>query len=325
MKEVPHCIVIGTGQIGTFSIRALSAAGWRVTAADLSPRPGFLLRFSRTRITASVLDVTDRASVEAFVASAGRCEAIVFSAGTTGPNALSDIETATHVLLEGSRNMAHAARVAGIPRLVAVSSLAVYGPGQNDTLTLPEEQPFDSPVGPYGQMIRKLEAALLDEQGLSIMILRLAGVFGPYRIGYGSHSSQLVFRMLHSAVQNGQIKLRGYSEDCDDFIYARDVGRAVAAAASLPGNSHEVINVGTGTTTTMRQLINAVEAVVGPLQHRISPPDPSRAPIHRPPLDVTRMACRLGPHEFELTEALGDFACETKLALPARRGDFSAQ
>jgi UDP-glucose 4-epimerase len=309
----PHCVVIGTGQIGTFSIRSLYEQGWTVTAADINPQYGFLSRFGHAEKMATVLDVTDKQAVVEFLQSAGSCQAIVFAAGMTGEKALADPGLAGEVLLKGSANLVEAAEAANIPKLVVLSSLAVYGTGRNVDGSYLEDCSIDTPVGSYGELIRKTETSLRNQTGLPVTFLRIAGVFGPNRLGYGSHSSRLVERLVYLAASGEKLKLQGQWEDCDDLIYVRDVGRAVAKVASLPGQTHEVINIGLGRVTTLKQLVSALDQVLGPLQIELVPPDPDRAPIHRAPLNVAKMTRLLGQAEFDLVDALADFVREADL------------
>jgi len=313
------CAVFGTGQIGTFAIRALGEAGWSVAAADKAPAASFVRRFGRHDGLLRTVDVTDEAAVTAFLQEIGSVDAVVFAAGLTGQKAASDPDHALHVLVEGVRNVASAMAARHISRLVAVSSLAVYDMPGNPNQPIAETAPTTGPIGSYGTIIRSMERALEAHDGLSIAILRTAGVFGPNRIDHGSHSSQLVERLLYSAAQRAPVRLRGDWNDCDDIIYARDVGRALAAAAQPAGPGCEIINVGTARTTTLRDLVRAIEAVAGPVDIVLEPRPDSEPAMTRPPLETGRMIERFGAARYDLTAAIRDFARETDL-IPEPQG-----
>lgn len=315
------CAVLGTGQIGTYAIRALTETGWSVVAADRNPALSFVQRFGRFDGPVTMLDVTSAEQVHAFLGAAGPVHTVLFAAGLTGQKAIEEPELALRVAVQGVGNISSAMVAHGIPRLVAVSSLAVYDLPDRNCGNIAESAPTSGPTGAYGRIIRAMERGLVECDGLSVAILRMAGVFGPNRFGHGSHSSQLVERLLYGVAQGLQIRIRGDWRDCDDMIYVRDAGRAIAAAASLTNPGREIINVGTSRTSSLRDLVRAVEAVAGPadiiLEHR---PDGS-GPLARIPMDVRRMAQRLGAAKFDLPAAIRDFAQETEL-VARMRGDI---
>lgn len=313
-KRQLRCLVIGAGQIGTFAVRGFTEAGWSVTTADLAPNISYIRRFGRTDSPIHSVDVTDTSMVRSLFDHVDVCDAVVFAAGLTGQRTQAEPSLATDILLKGTESIAAAMRAKGIPRLVSVSSLAVYAAGQETSQPLREAARPAGHVGVYGSIIRRMEAALLALEGVSIGIARAAGVYGPNRYGHGSQSSQLIERLLYSAALKEPISLQGHWQDRDDFIYARDLGTALEGLAR-PGHPEgcEIINVGTGMTTSLRQLIEAIEQSVGPVNVNLVTPEPPRAPLVRPPLDTVRMVKRLGPAKFSLHEALRDFAREVDL------------
>ena len=317
--SAPACAVFGTGQIGTFAIRALVEDAWQVTAADKAPAASFVRRYGRFDGRLATLDVTDRQAVQDFFADTGRLDAVIFAAGLTGHKAIADPEAARRVAVDGVRTVGAEMIARGIPRLVAVSSLAVYDMPRAETEAIPETGATVGPVGPYGTVIRAMETALRDlgDTGpLSVRILRTAGVFGPNRFDHGSHSSQLVERLLYGAMQGIPIRLQGDWEDRDDMIYARDVGRTLAAAAALDAPGLEIFNVGTARTTSLRDLVRTIECVAGRADVTLEPRSGSGSPVTRPPLRVSRMADVLGPCRYDLEAAIRDFARETDLVAP---------
>lgn len=307
------CAVFGTGQIGTYAIRALVEAGWTVIAADSAPALSFVRRFGRFDGSIFTVDVTNPSDVNELLDNAGQVDAVIFTAGLTGQKAMSDPALAARVAVEGVRNVASAMVTHGVPRLVAISSLAVYDIPERGDKPIAESASSNGPTSPYGQIVRTMERALGECEDLSIAILRSAGVFGPNRFGHGSNSSQLVERLLYSAAQGLQIKMSGDWSDCDDMIYARDVGRALAQAAALTDPGCEIINVGTSKTTTLRDLVRAVETVAGPADIVLNERPGETRPMTRPPLDVGRMTERLGAARYDLPSAISDFARETDL------------
>jgi UDP-glucose 4-epimerase len=151
------------------------------------------------------------------------------------------------------------------------------------------------------------DAVRARRRGPDCTLLRVAGVYGPTRFGYGSHSSRVVERMVYSAALGHPLHLTGLWRDADDMIYVRDVARALAAAVSLPPAARTV-NVATGRLTRLEDLADAVRAVFGDQHLTLDPPQPDRAALTRPALDVTRMESLLGPAQFDVRAAIADFA-----------------
>lgn len=314
--SMPSCAVIGTGQIGTFAIRALVEAGWHVTAADKAPSASFVRRYGLFDGRLATVDVTDAQMLREFFTETAPLDAVIFAAGLTGHKAIDDPETARNVAVNGVRTIAAEMIARGIPRLVAVSSLAVYDVEDSDINAIPETAATTGPVGAYGTVIRAMETALSevgDSENFAIRILRTAGVFGPNRFDHGSHSSQLVEHLLYSAIQGVPVHLKGDWEDSDDIIYARDVGRALAAAAALETPGFETINVSTARTTSLRELVHTIKSISGRADVTLEQSDTVRPAMNRPPLSTERMTKLLGPCAYDLEAALRDFALEANL------------
>jgi nucleoside-diphosphate-sugar epimerase len=139
-------------------------------------------------------------------------------------------------------------------RLVHLGSAAEYG-------RVPERVPVaegtaPDPVSAYG--VSKLAAthlvALARGAGLDAVVLR---VFNP--VGPGAPATSLPGRVVrelgrtvgpHQAIELGP--LTGHR----DFVDARDVAEAVAAAALAPSLPCPVLNVGSGTATPIKALVD---------------------------------------------------------------------
>jgi 2-alkyl-3-oxoalkanoate reductase len=91
----------------------------------------------------------------------------------------SDRETQHRIAVEGTSVLARAARDAGVPRLVHLSTAAVYdrSPGAGD---LDESSPLvGDRAGPYAATKRDTDAALAEVDGITRVLLRPPAVLGP--------------------------------------------------------------------------------------------------------------------------------------------------
>ena len=206
-----------------------------------------------------------------------------------------------------------AAREAGIRRAVIVSSLSVYGDiSRGDRLTV------SGPAVPntiYGQIQLALESrAQKFAADVDVAILRSAGVFGPKRFGFGSHSSRFVERMLFAAATGQPVHIEGCWEDEDDLIYIKDVGEAIGTAALMWGGGSFSINVGMGHVSTLRDIADAVLNLFPTAEIAVTPTGQSLRPSRRLPLDTSDMMTRLGTQpSFPLAAAIRDYAFESGL------------
>jgi nucleoside-diphosphate-sugar epimerase len=171
------------------------------------------------------------------------------------------------------------------------------------------------PDNAYGQIQLALEdAARVFAGDIEVAVLRIAGVFGPKRFGFGSHSSRFVEQMLYAAAIAEPVRLEGFWEDEDDLIYVKDVGEAIQAAALTRGVGSFTVNVGLGRVSSLREIADAVLDVFPAADIALTPPSGVQQPLRRPPLDPTILLTRLGVRPtFPLTAAIRDYAFETGL------------
>lgn len=187
-------------------------------------------------------------------------------------------------------------------RVVYASSAAVYG----DPETLPlREWDAVAPISPYGleKYSNELYARLYEKMyGLSHLGLRYFNVYGP-RQDPGSPYSGVISRFVDQLQAGRPLTIRGDGLQERDFIHVFDVARANVAA--LLGQYNGVINIGSGSPTTIRQLaaqlcelfgggdLSWVPALPGDIRHSYA--------------DVSAMKNLFGPNQISLTEGLRQF------------------
>ncbi len=206
-----------TGLLGNNVVRQLLAAGRSVRVLARSgsdPRP--LEGLSVEHATGDVCNPLDVAS------ACDGVTGIVHAAGhvTIG---WSNLETARRTNTEGSRNLAIAAREAGI-KLVHVSTVDTLGLGTPERPSN-EESPFTQESTPCTYVVTKREAerAVLDEvqQGLQAVIVHPGFMLGPW--DWKPSSGRM---LLEVARRFTPISPRGGCSTCD----VRDVAVGVISA-----------------------------------------------------------------------------------------------
>lgn len=160
--------------------------------------------------------------------------------------------------VHGTRRLLEACVRGGVRRLVFASSSSVYGPGQRPS----RETDPTCPVSPYG--VSKLAAEQLSlayarraDSDLTVVALRYFTVFGPRQ-----RPDMAIGRLLFAASTGLPIEIYGDGSQRRDFTYVTDVVEATIAAAGADVTA-AVINVGSGTSTAMHQVVELVAHVTG--------------------------------------------------------------
>ena len=141
-------------------------------------------------------------------------------------------------------------------RVVHLGSSSEYGPR---TLGAMAEGDTPAPATAYGLV--KLAQTLLCQDwsrntGIGVTVLRPFSIYGPLE-----SASRLVPRLLQSAASGTRLNM-GNPEQPHDFVYVGDVVDLLADTDKMQ-TAPDVVNVGTGRETTLRQIVKLVEKVTG--------------------------------------------------------------
>jgi len=98
--------------------------------------------------------------------------------------------------------------------------------------------------------------------GLETVALRVFNAYGPGQPLPAAHAPAIP-RFLRQALQNGSLVIHGDGRQTRDYIYLGDAVDAMAAAATAQGVDRQVINVGSGRETSVRELAELVAEVTG--------------------------------------------------------------
>jgi UDP-glucose 4-epimerase len=97
--------------------------------------------------------------------------------------------------------------------------------------------------------------------GLDYAILRVANPFGPgqlFRKGQG-----LVPALLERLQWNEPIRIIGNGSSRRDFVFIDDVVSAIVASVSKAGRIGAVLNIGSGESRSVTEVVNTIERVTG--------------------------------------------------------------
>ena len=264
MAEGPVLITGGAGFIGSHLADALLAKGYSVRVLDdLSTGKRSNLQLDDPRIELIEGDVADAALVAKVMVG---CCAVAHLAAVASVQASVDDPVRTHQSnFIGTLNVCEAMRQAGIKRVLFASSAAIYGNnGEGQSI---DEDTAKAPLTPYAS--DKLAGEYyLDfyrrQHGLEPAIFRFFNIFGP-RQDPSSPYSGVISIFSERAVKGLPITVFGDGEQTRDFVYVEDLVDLLVQAIEAPTLEVGAVNVGWNQATTLKQMLQALQEVVGEL------------------------------------------------------------
>jgi UDP-glucose 4-epimerase len=194
----------------------------------------------------------------------------------------------------GTINVLEAARLSAVKRVVNTSTGgAIYGDA--DVMPTPETA-APRPMAPYGQSKFCAEAYCGWHErlyGLSSVVLRYGNVYGPRQDPHGEAGVVAIF--CGKVLAGETPVIYGDGRQTRDYIYVGDVVAANLAAAAHP-EAHGAYNIGTGTESTVIDVLGALRGAAGLGDDEFEPEfAPARTgELQRSSLDVTRARVELG-------------------------------
>ena len=250
----------GAGFIGSHLVDELVGSGCRVSVLD-NLSTGKLRNLSSTddRIDFYQGDIRDMTAVKEAIE--GREAVFHLAAMVSVPQTVADPLLSTDVNIMGTTTVLEAARQQQCKAVIFASSCAVYGDNPQQPKT--EQMPIQT-LSPYAQ--QKLTAeqymTLFSEvYGLSAVSLRFFNVYGP-RQDPSSPYSGVISIFMNRALANEAPNIYGDGRQSRDFIYVKDIVRALMLAAD-PSAAGRVINVGSGCSVTITELWERISVIAG--------------------------------------------------------------
>lgn len=162
----------------------------------------------------------------------------------------------------GTVSLMEAMRDVGVRRVVFISSGAVYGT-QGDQPLLESQVPY--PHSPYA--VSKLAGEYYVRTigglyGIETVSLRVFNAYGPGQHLPASHPP-VIINMLRQATRGGTIVVHGDGNQTRDYVYVDDVVSSMIAASTAPNLNNQVINIGSGVETSVRELVRLVQDLTG--------------------------------------------------------------
>ena len=259
----------GAGYIGSTAVAMLLEAGYQVKVIDdLSTGHAALVSKNAEFIEGSILNSQNLDE------ALNGCDAVMhFAAKSLVGESVEKPELYRSVNVDGSKALVKQMRSHGIEKLVFSSTAATYG----EPLKIPiSESDAPKPKNPYGAT--KLEFdEIIKDSGLSAISLRYFNVAGALKSRDGwlperhNPETHLIPNVL-SATKQKPVRIFGTDWPTPDGTCIRDyvhvvdlIEAHIAALQKLPDHQHEIINLGSGSGYSVREVIAAAEIATGRL------------------------------------------------------------
>ncbi|MCY1646143.1 UDP-glucose 4-epimerase GalE [Caulobacter sp. SL161] len=280
----------GAGYVGSHCCLALAEAGFRpIVFDDLSNGHREHVQWGPLEVG----DIRDAARLDAVFAAYAPVAVMHFAARIEVGESVKNPGAFFDTNVGGTITLIEAARRAGVKVMVFSSTCATFG----DPVELPMNETHpQAPLNPYGRSKLMVEQALADYDryvGLKSAVMRYfnaAGADPQGRIGEWHEPETHAVPLAIQVALGQRPRFTIFGDDYDtrdgtavrDYVHVLDLADAHVAALKrlLAGGSSETYNLGTGTGTTVRELVDGVGKVAGaPLPVEIASRRPGDAPV----------------------------------------------
>ena len=286
-----YLVTGGAGFIGSHLVEALVARGDRVRVLDN-------LASGRRENLATVADriefVAGSVADPDVTVAAVRGVDVIFHQAALASVPLSverPLET-HHACATGTLHLLHAARQAGVRRVIYAGSSSAYG---NPPHAVNQESDRTSPQSPYAAAKLAAEhycTAFFHTYGLETVTLRYFNVFGP-RQDPRSQYSAVIPLFITALLADTPPVIFGDGEQTRDFTFVENVVRGNLLAADAANVAGTMLNVADGHSTSLLMLLDELNRLLGKsIRPKFAPPRPGD--VRHSLADITRARQLLG-------------------------------
>lgn len=249
----------GAGFIGSHTADMLLEQGMPVTVLD-DFSTGFRENLKdHPLLDVRVGDIRDAAAVAS--AAAGVSHILHLAAQVSVAESVENPRASMDRNIAGFVNVLEEARKLNIRRVVFASSAAVYGAHASESTA--REDGVPNPSSPYGleKLTDEHYGQLYDRlYGLPTLALRYFNVYGPRQPSNSSYSG--VISAFAGRLRKGEdLDIFGDGLQTRDFVFVRDV--ATANVRALFASATGTMNIASGTTHTLLEVVSALSEVSG--------------------------------------------------------------
>jgi len=242
MKKV--CLIGGNGFVGTCLIEKLVKRGHQVyTYVEKQPSQ------SVEGCTYFTGDLSESGTL-ARIMKGKKFDCVIHNAAISHPGMCKDNpHKLYHVNVVGTLNVLEAAALADVPKVVYISSGAVYGNVRMETV---REDSLLCPISPYGAS-KVAGEAIVKNYGLDTISLRLSCVYGPGRV-----TPEPIKNLLTDAIKSEKIEWATGMDQNYDYVYIEDCVEGILQASLADSHHYDVYNIGGGEEVTFQRIVNCL-------------------------------------------------------------------
>jgi dihydroflavonol-4-reductase len=272
VQGVKAFVTGGTGFIGKHLVRKLRERGDEVVAMVRDKD-----KASHLRNRGAQLEQGDLASEDVIRRCVEGVDAVFHAAAIYKVGVpRSEREPMIDANVRGTERVIDAAMAAGVPRIVYVSTVNVFGNTNGEVVDERYERPEGEFLSCYDETKYRAHEVALDRagKGAPVVIVQPGGVYGP-----GDHSE---IGNIIDQTRTGKLKLKMFPDTGFNLVHVEDVADGILLAHDL-GETGESYVLG-GEITTMGDLVDRVAAIAG-----------SRAPKRAMPSVIVKLSAPAGP------------------------------
>jgi UDP-glucose 4-epimerase len=320
MKKI---LVTGaSGWLGTEIVKTLLARGDAVIGTDIVISPATTALATRyPALTAVAADLCEWPQVLRLL-NDHRPDAVIHAAAIVGVIQCADIPIkANRVNVEGSINLFEAMRLAGVKRIVHVSTEETYG--DFNAPSIDEEHP-QKPVSVYGATKLAVEhygRMYSRDHGLECINVRTCWVYGPHL-----PRLRVPRTFVEAALRGEALHAPDGAELAVDQVYVADTVAGLLLALDKETHRYDSYNVATGVAPTIADVAEAVNRAVPGGRITVGSRGPYRhggkvLSAKKGALDISRARAELGYEpRYDLQRGIEATVEETRAAFAREAG-----
>ncbi len=303
-------LITGVGLVGTsFAANAIKR-GEKLVFVDSEPRADYLReKLGDADVVILRQDIRDLPALVQAMRD-HHVDTVVHTAGLIGGRVANPLYTGLQINIGGTMNVAEAVRLSDVKRLVHISTFGVYDRSYEGDDPITEAFPRGGTAAySASKVANELLVNVYSRQyGFELMVLRPANVYGVGHFWGGSGGGETVQAVIKAGITGEKLALPAARDF--EYVYAKDVGRAVDLAATVDYPEQTAFNVGNGRVTTFAELVEAAKTALPKLDIEILPPA-AGAPVIKQPMDLSASKKYLGWEPgFTLEAGFADYAGE---------------
>ncbi|MDE0355042.1 MAG: NAD(P)-dependent oxidoreductase [Deltaproteobacteria bacterium] len=310
-------LVTGVGLVGTSFAQCALKRNEKLVFYDFMPRTEYLHRKLGTADVEVVQkDIRDLPALTEAM-QRYRPETVVHTAGLIGGRVEESLYSGLQINVMGTINVLEAARLTGVKRFVLISTFGAYDRRRAGDQPTHEDMPRGPGAG-YGNS--KATKELMAEAyqrlyGFELLTLRLANAYGLGHFWGGSGGGEKVQMLLEAGIRGEVARIPQAQTMTFEYVYAKDMGRAVDLATTVAMPEKTTFNIGVGQLTTFDELVAAAERQFPKLEVEVIPGSPPAVSASSP-LDISRAKEYLGwEPQYSMDAAFEDYVKDLRAVM----------